>query len=91
MTRKHTNNRMQEEQFNCRQKQQPTPEKKHKEKAKWESNMTKDLEGLKEGQKAEIHIDLFKTTHKNIELENARSWWNTWFLNSRNSPSFTTH
>ena len=28
----------------------------------------------------EIHIDLLKTTLKNIKLENARPWWNTWIL-----------
>ena len=28
--------------------------------------------GLKEGPKAEIHVDLHKTTLKNIKLENAR-------------------
>ena len=28
----------------------------------------------------EIHIDLLKKTLKNIELENARPWWNTWVL-----------
>ena len=34
--------------------------------------MTKELEGLEEGQKAEIHIDLLKRTLKNIKLENTR-------------------
>ena len=34
--------------------------------------MTRELEELKEGPKAEIHIDLHKTTLKNIKLENAR-------------------
>ena len=42
--------------------------------------ITSDLEGLEEGPKAEIHLDLLKTTLKNIKLENARPWWNTWFL-----------
>ena len=36
--------------------------------------MTKELEGLKEDPKAKMHIDLLKTTLKNIKLENARSW-----------------
>ena len=53
---------------------------KHNEKAEWINNMTKELEGLEEGPKAEIHIDLLKTTLKNIKLENARPWWNTTFL-----------
>ena len=35
------------------------------------NNVTRELEGLEEGPKAEIHIDLLKTTLKNIELENA--------------------
>ena len=34
--------------------------------------MTKELEGLEVGPKAEIHIDLLKTTLKKIELKNAR-------------------
>ena len=40
----------------------------------------KRTEGLEEGPKAEIHIDLLKMTLKKIKLENARPWWNTWFL-----------
>ena len=42
--------------------------------------MIREQEGLEEGPKEEIHIDLLKTTLKNIKLENARSWWNTWSL-----------
>ena len=34
--------------------------KKHNEKAKWINNMTRELEGLEEGSKAEIHIELLK-------------------------------
>ena len=34
--------------------------------------MTRELEGLEEGPKVEIHIDLLKMTLKNIKLENAR-------------------
>ena len=44
----------------------------NKEKAEWINNMKKELEELKEGSKAEIHIDLLKTTQKIIKLENAR-------------------
>ena len=54
--------------------------KKHNEKAEWINNMTKELEGLKEGPKEEIHKDSLKTTLKHIKLENARPWWNTCFL-----------
>ena len=42
--------------------------------------MTKELEGLEEGPKAGILIDLPKRTLKNIKLENAEPWWNTWIL-----------
>ena len=54
--------------------------KKHNEKAEWINDMTWALEGLEEGPKAEIHMDLLKTTPKNIKLENARPYCNTWFL-----------
>ena len=38
--------------------------KKHNEKAEWINNMTKELEGLQEGTKAEIHIHLLKSTYQ---------------------------
>ena len=38
--------------------------KKHNEKSEWMNNMTRKLEGLEEGPKAEIHTDLLKTTLK---------------------------
>ena len=53
---------------------------KHNEKAEWISNMTRELEGLEEGSKVEIHIDLLKKTLKNIKLENPWSWLNIWLL-----------
>ena len=37
--------------------------KTHNEKAEWINNMTRELR-LEEGSKAEIHIDLLKTTQK---------------------------
>ena len=37
---------------------------KNSENAEWTNNMTRELEGLEEGPKAEIHIDLLKTTLK---------------------------
>ena len=40
--------------------------KKHNEHAEWISNITRKLEGLEEGPKTEIHIDLLKTTLKRI-------------------------
>ena len=45
---------------------------KHNEKAERINNMTRELGGLEEGPKAEMHIDLLKTTLKNIKLENTR-------------------
>ena len=42
--------------------------------------MAKELEGLEEGSKVEIHIDLHRTTLKNIKLESTRPQWNTWIL-----------
>ena len=46
--------------------------REHDKKTESISNMTKELEGLEEGRKAEIHIDLLKATPKNIKLENDR-------------------
>ena len=40
--------------------------KKHKERAELLNNITSELEGLEEGPKAEIHIDLLKTISKRI-------------------------
>ena len=44
--------------------------KKHNEKTEWINNMTREQEGLEERSKAEIHIDLLKTTLK-------KSTWKT--------------
>ena len=41
--------------------------KKHNKKAKWFNSMTKELEGLEEGSKAEIHIVLLKTHWKKYQ------------------------
>ena len=38
--------------------------KKHNEKAEWINDMTRELEGLEEGPKVEIHIELLKKTLK---------------------------
>ena len=47
--------------------------KKHNKKAEWTNNMTRELEELGVGLKAEIHTDLLKTTlKKDIKLENTR-------------------
>ena len=36
--------------------------KKHNKKAEWINNTIRELDGLKEGPKAEIHIELLKKT-----------------------------
>ena len=41
-------------------------------KAECISSMIKEFEGLGEGLKAKIHIDLLRITLKNIKLDNAR-------------------
>ena len=40
--------------------------KKHNENADWINNITRELDGLEEGPKMEIHVDLLKTTLKRI-------------------------
>ena len=40
--------------------------KKHNENAEWINNIIREQEGLKEGPKTEIHIDLLNTTLKRI-------------------------
>ena len=39
---------------------------KHSENAEWINNISRELEGLEEGPKMEIHIDLLKTTLKRM-------------------------
>ena len=60
MTWKDTNSRMQKKPNNFGLKY--GNQKKHYEKAEWINNMTRELKRLEEGSKAEIHIDLLKTT-----------------------------
>ena len=74
MTRKHTNNRMQWKPNDFGLKY---GNKENNEEVEWIINMKKELVKLEEDPKAEIHIDLLKTTLKSIKLENAKSWWNT--------------
>ena len=40
--------------------------KKHNENAEWINTITREQEGLEEGPKTEIHVDLLKTTLKRI-------------------------
>ena len=63
---KHTNSRMQEKPNDFGLKYS---NKKHNEKAEWINNITKELKGLEEDQKAEIHPDVLKTT-----LEQISNW-----------------
>ena len=60
--------------------------KKHKEKAEWINNMTKELEGIEESPKAEIHIDLLKKTLKKYQTRKRQAM----VSGSRNSTPFTT-
>ena len=80
ITRKHTNNRMQKKpnDFGLKYGNQ-----KYNEKAEWNKNMTRELEGLEEGPKAEIHIDLLKIRKRQAMMEYTVS-------GSRNLPLFTT-
>ena len=64
MTIKHTNNRMQKKPNDFGQKY--GNQKKHNEKAEWINHITRKLEELEEGPKAEIHTDLLKTTLKKV-------------------------
>ena len=64
--------------------------KKHKEKAEWINNMTRELEGLKEGLKAEILIELFKTILKKYQNGKRQAMMEYVVSGSRNSPPLTT-
>ena len=87
MTRKHTNSRMQKKPNNFGKKiWQP---KKDNRKAERINNMTKELEGIEEGPKAEIHIDLLKMTLKN-QTGKRQAMMECMVSSSRNTPPFTT-
>ena len=64
--------------------------KKHNEKAEWINDMTRELEGLEEGPKAEIHIELLKKTIKKISTGKRQDMMEYMDFSSRNSPPFTT-
>ena len=63
-------------------------QKKSNEKAEWINNMTRELEGLKEGPKAEIHTELLKTTLKKYQTGKRQAMMEYMVL--RNSSPFTT-
>ena len=52
--------------------------------------MTRELEGLEEGPKAEILIDLLKTTLKKYQTGKRQAMIEYMVSGSRNSPPFTT-
>ena len=64
--------------------------KKHNEKTEWINNLTRELEGLEEGPKAEIHIGLLKTTLKKYQIGKRQAMVEYMVSGSRNSPPFTT-
>ena len=59
-------------------------------KAKWIDNITKELEGLEEDPKEEIHIDLLKPTLKKYQTGKRQDMMEYIDSSSRNSPPFTT-
>ena len=61
--------------------------KKHSKKAEWINNMTRELEGLEEDPKAEIHIDVLKMT---LKTQTGKRHVMMEYMVSRNSPPFTT-
>ena len=64
--------------------------KKHIEKAEWIKNMTIEFEGIEEGPKAEIHIDLLKASLKKCLTGKHQARIEYMAAGSRNSPLFTT-
>ena len=54
------------------------------------NNMTRELEGLEEGPKTEIHIDLLKTTLKKYQTRKRQTMMEYIYSGSRNSPPFAT-
>ena len=88
MTQKHTNSRMQKKLNDFRLKY--GNQKKHNEKAEWINNITKELEGLEEGPKAEIYIDLLKMSQKKYLTGKRQAMMEYMVSGSRNSPPFTS-
>ena len=52
--------------------------------------MTRELEGIKESPKTEIHIDLLKKTLKKYQTGKRQAMMEYMVSDSRNSPPFTT-
>ena len=83
-TRKHTNNRMEENpnNFGIKYGNQENIIKKNE----WKSNIIKELEGPKR----EIHIDSLKTTLKKYQIGKSQAMMKYMDSGSRNLPLFTT-
>ena len=64
--------------------------KKHNVKTEWINNMTRELEGLEEGPKAEINIELLKKTLKRYQTGKRQDMMEYMDSGSRNSLPFTT-
>ena len=65
-------------------------QREHSKKDKWISNMAKELEGLEEGLKTEIHINLLRTTLKKYQIGKRQTMMEYMDSDSRNSPPFMT-
>ena len=52
--------------------------------------MSRELEGLEEGPKGKIHIDLLKTTLKKYQIGKGKAMMEYIVSSSRNSRPFTT-
>ena len=64
--------------------------KKHNEKAEWINNRTRELEGLEEGPKAVLYIDLLKMTLNKYQTGKRQAMMEYMVSASRNSPTFMT-
>ena len=64
--------------------------REHNKKAEWISNMAKELEGLEDGPKVEIHKDLLRTTLKKYQIRKYQAMMEYMDSASRNSPPFMT-
>ena len=87
MTDKHTNNQTPEKPNDFGRKY---GNRKRNVKAEWINKMTRELEGLEEGLKAEINIELHKKTLKRYQTGKRQDMMEYTDSGSRNSPPFTT-
>ena len=64
--------------------------KKYNQNAEWINNITRELDGLEEGPKIEILVNLLKTTLKKYQTGKRQAIMEYMASGSRNSPPFTT-